>query len=216
MRNTHAGQEILHQRRCFGAPARTLGLLMLSAASLGKPAALHAQTGTGAVELEPITVDGSWLGGSTEAKAKRYPGARDVLTEKDLHAQANRTLDDALRKAPGVRVEDESGTGVLPNIGVRGLNPPRSERVMMLLDGIPLALAPYNGTGLSLFPASLETIARADIVRGGGAVRFGPNTVSGVIDLMSKPIPQEMSGTAKQKFIADERTGDLLSDTYFR
>lgn len=198
----------------------TLGLLLLSAAALGLPAALQAQDtrqpAAEAVDLAEITVDGSWLGASTEAEAKTYPGARDVLTEKDLHGQGNRSLEDALRKVPSVRVEDETGTGVLPNIGVRGLNPLRSERVMMLLDGIPLALAPYTGTGLSLFPASLETIARADVVRGGGAVRYGPNNVSGVIDLITKPIPQEFSGTAKQKFTVDERTGNVLSDTYFR
>lgn len=220
MRTTHAGNTYIRPERSLGSPVSTLGLLMLSAASLGMPAALHAQsanqTDAEVLELEAITVDGSWLGDSTEAEVRRYPGARDILSEKDLHQQGNRTLDDALRKVPSVRVEDETGTGVLPNIGIRGLNPLRSERVMMLLDGIPLALAPYTGTGLSLFPASLETIARADIVRGGGAVRFGPNNVSGVIDLISKPIPQELSGTAKQKFIVDERTGNLLSDTYFR
>lgn len=168
------------------------------------------------IELDPITISGDWLGEATETNVKDYPGARSVLSEKELHTSGNRTLEDALRQVPSVRIEDEAGTGVLPNIGIRGLNPLRSERVMVLQDGIPLSLAPYTGTGLSLFPTTLETIERVDVVRGGGAVHYGPNNVSGVINLISRPIPREFSGAVKQKLSVDEATGNLLSNTYGR
>lgn len=178
--------------------------------------AQDSETGLDTIELDAITVSGDWLGEATDANAKDYPGARSVLSEKDLHAGGNRTLEDALRQVPGVRIEDETSTGVLPNIGMRGLNPLRSERVMVLQDGIPLSLAPYTGTGLSLFPTTLETIERVDVVRGGGAVHYGPNNVSGVINLISRPIPRDFSGAVKQKLSFDEATGNVLSNTYAR
>lgn len=171
-----------------------------------------AQDGT---VLDALVVKGDWLGDATKEEAKVYPGARSVLTEEEVHQSGDRSLEDALRRAPSVRVEDETGTGILPNIGIRGLNPLRSERVMVLQDGMPLALAPYTGTGLSLFPATLESIDRIDVVRGGVAVQYGPNNVGGVINLISRPIPQDFSSTIKQKVTFSEN-GNALSDTYLR
>jgi len=109
-----------------------------------------------------------------------------------------RNVEDALRLVPGVRVQDESGTGILPNIGVRGLDPRRSQRTLVLVDGIPIALAPYGQTGLSLFPLTMQTVESIDVARGGVAVRYGPNNVGGVINFISKPIPETFSTTLKE------------------
>jgi Fe(3+) dicitrate transport protein len=165
--------------------------------------------------LDRLVVKGDWLGEATKEEAKVYPGSRSVLTDEEIHETGDRMLEDVLRRAPGVRVEDETGTGILPNIGIRGLNPLRSERVMVLQDGMPLALAPYTGTGLSLFPTTLESIDRIDVVRGGVAVHHGPNNVGGVINLISRPITQEFSTTLKEKLTVSEN-GHTLTDTYAR
>lgn len=131
------------------------------------------------VRLREITVTSDWLGAADALSIKSYPGARSAVTGEDLSRKGARNLEDALRQVPGVRVQDESGTGILPNIGVRGLNPARSQRVLVLVDGIPATLAPYGQTGLSLFPVTMETVESIDVVRGGAAVRFGPNNVGG-------------------------------------
>ena len=55
-------------------------------------------------------------------------GARTVVDQRRLTESGARSLEDALRQVPGITVTDESGTGILPNIGVRGLNPLRSEQ----------------------------------------------------------------------------------------
>jgi outer membrane receptor for Fe3+-dicitrate len=85
--------------------------------------------------------------------------------EEDLKKASVRGVDDALQRVPGVKIFDETGTGALPQISVRGLYESRSGRVQALSDGIPLALAPYGQTGLSLFPVTLATVDRIDIVR---------------------------------------------------
>jgi len=127
-----------------------------------------------------------------------------------------RNVEDALRLVPGVRVQDESGTGILPNIGVRGLDPRRSQRTLVLVDGIPIALAPYGQTGLSLFPLTMQTVESIDVARGGVAVRYGPNNVGGVINFVSKPIPETFSTTLKEALTIASETGNVLTDSYLR
>ena len=59
----------------------------------------------------------------------------------------------------------------------------------MLLDGIPMAVAPYGQPQLSFAPVSLGNIETIDVVRSGGAVRYGPQNVGGIINFTTKPIP---------------------------
>lgn len=167
------------------------------------------------VQLKEIRVSADWLGPATTEVAKKHPGARTVITNQELTESGARTVEDALRKVPGVRVLDESGTGILPNIGVRGLSPLRSEQVLVLVDGIPIALAPYGSTGLSLFPLTLNTVQSIDVARGGVAVHYGPNNVGGVINFVTKPIPRKTSITVKET-LSVAGTGRLLTDSYFR
>ncbi|MBP1149651.1 MULTISPECIES: TonB-dependent siderophore receptor [unclassified Methylocaldum] len=167
-------------------------------------------------ELEEVKVTGDWLGAPTEDSVKTYPGARTAITERELHQAGMRNVEDALRLVPGVRVQDESGTGILPNIGVRGLDPRRSQRTLVLVDGIPIALAPYGQTGLSMFPLTMQTVESIDVARGGVAVRYGPNNVGGVINFVSKPIPETFSTTLKEALTISSETGNVLTDSYFR
>lgn len=184
------------------------------AAFLGSGAAA-AQTAVGAAALPPVTVTSDWLGPPTPAAARKHPGARTVLTEHELTDGGSRTLEDALRQVPGLAVADESGTGILPNIGVRGLNPLRSEQVLLLQDGIPMTLAPYGQTGASLFPLTLQSVQAVDVARGGVAVHYGPNNVGGVINFVTKRIPTERSFTA-QETVSVAKSGRVLSDSYAR
>lgn len=191
------------------APPSIVPLLLVAAATIASPS--RAQEALPAIE-----VNGSWLGEETEKSVKTYPGARTVLGKKELRRSGARNIEDALRQVPGVRVQDETGTGLLPNIGVRGLNPARSERAQVLVDGVPLALGPYTATGLSLFPVTMETIDRIDVVRGGAAVHYGPNNVGGVINIITKPIPSKPTVAAREQLTIAGDTGNILTDSYVR
>ena len=163
-----------------------------------------------------ITVSESWLGSGSSDDVKKYPGARTVITEKEIKNSGATTVQDVLRDIPGVRIQDETaGTGILPNIAIRGLNPLRSVDLQVLVDGIPLALGPYSATGLSLFPVSLNMIQKIDIVRGGAAVQYGPNNVGGVINIITKPIPLKPETVLGQR-VSVAPTGKILSNTYLQ
>ncbi|HEF4762671.1 TPA: TonB-dependent siderophore receptor [Pseudomonas putida] len=160
-----------------------------------------------------MVIRGDVLGGATDPEILTYAGSRSMVKEADLHKASVRGVDDALQRVPSVKIFDETGTGALPQISVRGLYESRSGRVQALSDGIPLALAPYGQTGLSLFPVTLATVDRIDVVRGGAAVQYGPNNVGGVINFISKPIPRQWETTLQERTTFNAG-GHQLWDTY--
>ncbi|MEB0091248.1 TonB-dependent siderophore receptor [Pseudomonas sp. CCI4.2] len=165
------------------------------------------------ISLAPITIKGDVLGTASDPEVRTYSGSRSVIDAADLRKGSVRGIDDALQRVPGIKIFDETGTGALPQISVRGLYESRSGRIQALSDGIPLALAPYGQTGLSLFPMTLATIDRVDIVRGGAAVQYGPNNGGGVINFISAPIPREMQTTISER-TTFSAGGHQLFDTY--
>lgn len=76
--------------------------------------------------LDTVVVTASVIGDSQVEDVKEYPGARTVITREQMEKTAVNSIDSALQSVPGVKVQDESGTGVLPNISVRGLKASRS------------------------------------------------------------------------------------------
>ncbi|WP_439859472.1 TonB-dependent receptor family protein [Pseudomonas sp. MBLB4136] len=178
--------------------ARLLSL-PLSLLTLAISHAALADTSSAQTVLAPTVIKGDVLGTASDAEVRKYPGSRSVVGAEDLSKASVRGLDDALQRVPGVKVFDETGTGALPQISVRGLYESRSGRAQVLSDGIPLSLAPYGQTSLSLFPQTLATVERIDIVRGGAAVQYGPNNVGGVINFISKPIPRQWESTLQER-----------------
>ena len=92
---------------------------------------------------EDVQVLAREVAGSHE-RLRRLPGSVDVLEAGTLERSHVFTTNEALRKIAGLHVRDEEGFGLRPNIGIRGLNPTRSSKVLLLEDGIPLTYAPYG------------------------------------------------------------------------
>jgi Fe(3+) dicitrate transport protein len=177
------------------------------AASFASSAAFADDKSQTETKPEVIVVTGSLLGNSEVADLKTYTGNRSIITSDQIARTAARSIDTALQQVPGIKIKDETGTGVLPNISVRGLDSSRSGYAQVLLDGIPMTLAPYGHTGQSLFPATLFMIDRIDVARGGASIQYGPNNVGGVINLISKSIPTdwETSVNERMTFFGDSR-----------
>jgi Fe(3+) dicitrate transport protein len=135
---------------------------------------------------------------------KNFAGARTVVDKEEIAESGAANIGDVLRRIPGVQSTDNSGTAgsaISLNIGVRGLTGRYSPRSTVLLDGIPLAVAPYGQPQLSFAPVSLNNIESIDVVRGGGAVRYGPQNVGGIINFRSRAIPEgEGSGDASVRY----------------
>jgi len=165
--------------------------------SLAQDAVANSADNAGPV-LESIQVSSNLLGTSMAASTKNFAGARTVVQKSDIENSGAASISDAMRRIPGVQISDNSGSAgsaVSLNIGVRGLPGRFSPRSTVLLDGIPMSVAPYGQPQLSFAPVSLANIETVDVVRGGGAVRFGPQNVGGIINFKTRRIPTEAGVT---------------------
>lgn len=166
--------------------------LALSTLALASSAFAAEQESAREVQLEAIQVSGDWLGSGLESSVKSFPGARTVVQKESIEATGATNVGDVLRRIPGVQSTDNSstaGSAISLNVGVRGLTGRYSPRSTVLLDGIPLAVAPYGQPQLSFAPISLNNIDSIDVVRGAGAVRYGPQNVGGIINFNTRAIP---------------------------
>lgn len=149
---------------------------------------------------DEITVVGNWLDNpDTSTILLNHAGARTIVTQEQMKDKGVVTLADSLKGIPGVQVRPSNGTGgsdISLNVGVRGLTSRLSPRSTILMDGVPLAVAPYGQPQLSMAPLSAGNLQMVDVVRGGGAVRYGPQNVGGVINFVTRDIPQKFGGTA--------------------
>ena len=118
-------------------------------------------------------------GGNFEAA-----GSAEALDAISLQSAHVTTTTEALRKLPGLHVRDEEGFGIRPNIGVRGLNPTRSTKVLLLEDGAPASYAPY-GDNASYYHAPIERYERIELLKGAEMLRFGPQSIGAVINYLT-------------------------------
>ncbi len=123
----------------------------------------------------------------------RIPGSGATIEQADLERARVLTLNEALRQVAGVYPRDEEGLGLRPNIGVRGLNPTRSTKVLLLEDGLPLTYAPYGDNATYSHPP-LRRFERIEVLKGASQIRFGPNSVGGVVNYITPRAPEEFGG----------------------
>ncbi|WCM52244.1 TonB-dependent siderophore receptor [Pseudomonas sp. WJP1] len=166
----------------------------LQARSEGDNAYSLQPVGGAALELDSSTVVGDWLGDASQINVFEHPGARDVIRREEFERQGATQARDVLNRIPGVNAPDNNGTGshdMALNFGIRGLNPRLASRSTVLMDGIPVPFAPYGQPQLSFAPVSIGNMDAVDVVRGGGAVRYGPQNVGGVVNFVTRAIPDE-------------------------
>ncbi|HEK1007594.1 TPA: TonB-dependent siderophore receptor [Pseudomonas putida] len=175
-----------------------------------------AQPGA-AVELGASTVVGDWLGEAQQDNVFEHAGARDVVRREAFERSGATTAREVLNRIPGVNAPDNNGTGshdLALNFGIRGLNPRLASRSTVLMDGIPVPFAPYGQPQLSLAPISMGNMDAVDVVRGGGAVRYGPQNVGGIVNFVTRAIPEQATfKAAMQNQISPSSSQDGLKNS---
>ena len=142
---------------------------------------------------EDVVVVAAEIVGSHD-RLRRLPGSVDVIDRETLEKSRAMSTSEALRKVAGVHVRDEEGFGLRPNIGIRGLNPTRSTKVLLLEDGIPLTYAPY-GDNASYYHPPIDRFERVEVLKGGAQIAYGPQTVGGAINYLTPRPPAQSEGS---------------------
>ncbi len=170
--------------------------LDLAAAESTLPATAPAPAGEDGAALlaamDPRPMERITVIGNAE-KAGLIPGAVQRLEAEDLERQNYQDINRILRLVPGVNIQEEDGFGLRPNIGMRGTGLDRSAKITLMEDGVLLAPAPYAAPAAYFFPQAgrFEAI---EVSKGPSAIKYGPNTAGGAVNLLSTGIPDDFSG----------------------
>ncbi len=111
--------------------------------------------------------------------------AEDVLTQFEWN-----DIQQVMSMVPGVNTRTEDGFGLRPNIGIRGANSDRSAKVTLMEDGVLFAPAPYAAPAAYFFPMTTR-LTGVEVFKGAASTRYGPQTVGGAVNLLTRNIPAE-------------------------
>ena len=129
------------------------------------------------------------VNGILPAELDSLPGSGLVVSRDRLEAMNPLTAKEALRLAPGVSVVEEDALGLKLNVSVRGLNPRRSSRTLLMEDGVPIQPAPYADPSAHYYPP-LDRVARIEVRHGSGQIPYGPQSVGGMINFVTHAAPR--------------------------
>ncbi len=125
----------------------------------------------------------------------RIPGSAELIHVTQIQNSSQLSGNEVIRTVSGVHVVDEEGLGLRANIGIRGLDPDRSRTVLVLEDGVPVALNPYGEPELYYTP-SMDRMVGMEVLKGSGSILFGPQTFGGVINYQTANPPAVPTATA--------------------
>ncbi len=139
-----------------------------------------------AQQLETMTILGP------DVELPRTVGSAHRLDEEQLRAFAYDDINRSLNAVPGLYIREEDGFGLRPNIGLRGANSDRSQKITLMEDGVLFGPAPYAAPAAYYFPLSAR-MSGIEVFKGPAAIAYGPQTIGGALNLLSTPLPQETS-----------------------
>lgn len=136
--------------------------------------------------------------GREENARSKIPGTVDVINQRQLEILQPLSLQDALKTVPGINIRgDEGGLGSIPNIGIRGLNPSRSQKVLLLEDGAPIHPSLFISNA-SYYSPPVDRMSGIEVLKGASGLQYGPSNIGGVVNYLTKTPEQgfKLSGKA--------------------
>ena len=114
-----------------------------------------------------------------------YNGTSNVIQEEELRKVQPLGSEELLKKVAGVNVAGDMGISNRLNIGIRGSYPRRSEKLLLLEDGVPIAPAPYLSPSAYYNPPT-DRLDGIEVIKGADALTMGPNNMYGVLNYITK------------------------------
>lgn len=132
-------------------------------------------------KLETIVIFGTHMGEVDKAFNPKKISKETI--NKFQYTDVNR----ALKQTSGIYIREEDGQGLRPNIGLRGTNPDRSKKIVILEDDILIGPAPYSAPAAYYTP-SMNQVESLEILKGFSAAHIGPNSIGGAVNYITPSI----------------------------
>lgn len=156
-----------------------------------------------AVLAEEDTVDSGKMTvtGILPDRLEAVSGSFSIIDEEYLEERRPISNLERMRSIPGINVVADGSMGFDTNIGIRGQNPRRSAKAMIMEDGMHLQLAPYADPVVHYTTPS-QAINRIEVIKGAGQILYGPQTLGGAVNFVTKPVPRngEIEGSVTSAF----------------
>ena len=150
------------------------------------------------IELKETTVKGSKTSDYT-APPKEQKNTF-VITQEKIREKNYKNVEDILRDAPGVVVQN---TAFGPRIDMRGSGEKSLSRVKVLVDGVSINPTEETMASLPINAIPVESIKKIEIIPGGGATLYGSGSVGGVVSISTN------SNVTKDNFFMDLNYGSF-------
>ena len=164
--------------------SRVFGLV----ACLFQPA-LAQQVGAPTNDLDKVSVDELFsvqvtsVGRKAQERSKAA-AAIFVLTAEDIRRSGATCIPEALQWVPGLTVLHLDGRSWV--VSARGGARLYADKILVMIDGRSLYAPLFSGVVWDAIDVPMADIEQIEVVRGPGAVMWGPNAVNGVINIITK------------------------------
>ncbi|MCO5230892.1 MAG: TonB-dependent receptor [Chitinophagales bacterium] len=154
------------------------------------------------IELNTVVVSAS----RKQEKILDAPSSISVINSEVISNKAGVSTLDYLKNVSGVHINKSGIQGGNPS--VRGFNGYYSNDLMTLVDNRIASLPSLRLNAYSMIPTDNDDIARMEVLRGPASALYGPNTINGVVHIITKsPIDEQETkvtlSLGARSFIAD-------------
>jgi len=164
------------------------------------------------VKLETIVVTAAGYA----QDVSKAPASMTVITSEELAARQYNDITDVLRNTPGVVV---SGAGSAQTVSIRGMG---SGYTLFLVNGKRQYSKDVNPNGddsgfeKNILPP-MASIERIEVIRGPASTLYGSDAMGGVINIITKKVSDEWSGTVELGTVLQDQgnSGDIKNGSVY-
>jgi iron complex outermembrane receptor protein len=153
------------------------------------PPGLAQQVGAPTADLDKVSIDELFsvqvtsVGRKAQERSKAA-AAIFVLTAEDIRRSGATCIPEALEWVPGLTVLHLDGRSWV--VSARGGARLYADKILVMIDGRSLYTPLFSGVVWDAIDVPMADIEQIEVVRGPGAVMWGPNAVNGVINIITK------------------------------
>jgi Fe(3+) dicitrate transport protein len=119
-----------------------------------------------------------------------YQGSNQIIPVGQLRQMQALGTEEALKTLPGINISGDMGISNRLNVGIRGSYPRRSDKILIMEDGSPVAPAPYLAPSAYYNPPT-DRLDGIEVLKGADILAYGANTMYGAINYITKRPPAQ-------------------------